>query len=429
MWPSLEGRFIGGRYEIGRHIATGGMATVYQGWDHRVERPVAIKVLCQLDETDPDAVARFKREAHATAVLNHPNVVRAYDFFAEHEYHYLIMEYVDGINLKQYLRWHGPIAPPAALHIAQQVCAALQAAHAHEFIHRDVKPQNILLDRRGTAKVTDFGIVHITHGPTLTSDGIVLGTADYVAPEQARGESLTPATDVYALGVVLYEMLTGRLPFTGPTPIAVATLHATAPVKPPSRVIPGLSPYVEAVVMRAMRKHPEHRYASAAAMTLAIRSARQALALRTVAAAPPARPALTQTARVPVGAGVGGPPDAPPAPPAEQASGEMGQRSVASPPGTSPTASDERARGRGASESESLGAEVAAVVEARVRATAARPEVAADPSVDLGPDEPRRAAAPVWVRVLVVTLSAVVLLAALLLFQVLTSGAGGIGMP
>lgn len=294
MWSSLEGLVIGGRYEIERHIATGGMAAVFLGWDHRVERPVAIKVLRQLEHADGPSIARFQREAHAAAMLNHANVVRAYDFVEDGGCYYLVMEYVDGLNLKQHLRRCGPLPAAEALRIVGQVCAALSAAHAQGFIHRDVKPQNILLDEHGVAKVTDFGIVHITQGPTMTTDGAVLGTADYIAPEQARGEQLSPATDVYAVGVVLYEMLTGRLPFTGPTPMAVATQHATASAPPPRTLMPSLSPYVEAVVMRALQKHPARRYDGAAAMAVAVRMAEEAL--RIPALAEP----LTERAREPI---------------------------------------------------------------------------------------------------------------------------------
>jgi eukaryotic-like serine/threonine-protein kinase len=308
MWASLEGLVIGGRYELGEHIATGGMAVVFRGWDHRVQRPVAIKMLRQLERADRPAVTRFRREAHAVAMLNHPKVVRAYDFFEEYGCSYLVMELVDGINLKQRLRGQGPLPQLEAIEVALQVCDALAAAHAQGFIHRDVKPQNILLDPSGAAKVADFGIVHITRGATLTTDGTVLGTADYIAPEQARGEALTPATDVYALGVVLYEMLTGRVPFTGPSPMAVATQHACEPVPPPSRVQPTISPYVESVVLRALHKQPCRRYQTATAFAVALQQVRDVLLGTSAApleltASHPSGPLATPTA-VPALAGV-----------------------------------------------------------------------------------------------------------------------------
>jgi tRNA A-37 threonylcarbamoyl transferase component Bud32 len=293
MWSSLEGTFVGGRYEIQRHIATGGMAAVFRAWDHRVERPVAVKVLRQLENADRLAIARFQREAHATAMLDHPNVVRVYDFFKDDGCYYLAMELVEGINLKQHLRRHGPLPAEEALGIAEQICRALEAAHANGFIHRDIKPQNVLLDLQGVARLTDFGIVHVTHGPTLTTGGLVLGTADYIAPEQARGEPLTPASDLYGVGVVLYEMLTGRLPFIAPTPVAVATLHATAKVVPPSHFRSDLSRYVEAVVLRSLQKAPERRYQNAAAMGLALRRAQGMVQLAASSLLAPSAPTTT----------------------------------------------------------------------------------------------------------------------------------------
>jgi serine/threonine-protein kinase len=279
MRSAIEGSHIGGRYAIQHHIATGGMAAVFAGWDERVQRPVAIKVLRQYDEADRMAVARFRREAEAAAMLDHPNIVRVYDFIEDESGRcFLIMELIEGPNLKQYLRRHDRLPIAQALAIAEHVCAALQAAHDRGFVHRDIKPQNILLDPSGRAKLTDFGIVHVGSGTTLTSGGLVLGTADYIAPEQARGDPLCPASDLYALGVVLYEILTGHVPFVGPTPMSVAMQHATAPVLPPGRLVPGLPRYVEAIVLRALRKAPDQRYRSALVMGTALRLARETLA-------------------------------------------------------------------------------------------------------------------------------------------------------
>ncbi len=277
MWSSLEGQFIGGRYSMVQHIALGGMAAVFRGWDHRLERPVAIKVLRQLDAADERAVARFQREAYVAATLDDPHVVRVYDFFEDAGCYYLIMEYVAGINLKQYLQRTGPLPAHEALAIAAQVCAGLQVAHQRGFVHRDIKPQNILLDGERVAKLTDFGIVYIAEGGALTSRGMVMGTADYIAPEQARGEPVTPVSDLYSAGVVLYELLTAHLPFTGPTPVAVAAQHAHAPVVPPSHHVPTISPYVDAIVLRAMQKVPSSRYRSATTMGLALRRALEML--------------------------------------------------------------------------------------------------------------------------------------------------------
>ena len=306
MWSSLEGLVIGDRYELLEHLATGGMAVVFKGWDHRVQRPVAIKMLRQLERADRDAVSGFQREAHAIAMLNHPNVVRAYDFFEEYGCCYLVMELVDGLNLKQRLRHGGPIPQVEAIAIAEQVCSALEAVHAQGFVHRDIKPQNILLDADGNVKVADFGIVHFQQSATLTADGMVLGTADYIAPEQARGEDLSPATDVYALGVVLFEMLTGQVPFTGATPTAVATRHASEAVPPPSRVMPAVSPFVEAIVLRALQKQPARRYQSAASFAEALQVGRELLS-----GTPAEQPNLTED--IPVGQLTAPAPDSAPA--------------------------------------------------------------------------------------------------------------------
>lgn len=270
MWTALEGVTVASRYELQAHLATGGMAAVFRGWDHRLCRPVAVKVLRQLEDADPSAIERFRREARSTAALQSPYIVEVYDFLRDDGCYYLVMELVEGVNLKERLAIDGPLAPEEAFAIAIQVCHGLQAAHTHGFIHRDIKPQNILLDPSGLAKLADFGIVHIARVQGFTTSGMVLGTADYISPEQAQGEPLAPTTDVYSLGVVLYEMLTALLPFEGTTPVAVALQHATAPVPPLRSIRPEIPPVVERVVMRALAKDPARRYASARAMATAL---------------------------------------------------------------------------------------------------------------------------------------------------------------
>ncbi len=266
MWTALEGVTVASRYELRTHLATGGMAAVFRGWDHRLCRPIAVKVLRQLDDADPSAIERFRREARSTAALQSPYIVEAYDFLRDDGCYYLVMEFVEGVNLKEHLTENGPLAPEDAFPVAIQVCRALQAAHAHGFIHRDIKPQNILLDPSGLAKLADFGIVHIPRAQGFTTSGMVLGTADYISPEQAQGEPLGPTTDIYSLGVVLYEMLTAVLPFEGTTPVTVALQHTSAPVPPLRAIRPEISPAVERVVMRALAKDPAWRYPSAQAM-------------------------------------------------------------------------------------------------------------------------------------------------------------------
>lgn len=270
MWTALEGVMVGGRYELSAHLASGGMATVFRGWDHRLRRPVAIKTLQGLDSAGAQDVERFRREARAAAALASPHIVEVYDFFSDEGCYYLVMELVEGVDLKRYLRQHGPLPVREALAIAAQICLALEESHAQGFIHRDIKPQNILLDAAGTAKLADFGIVQIPGARQCTSGGMVMGTADYVSPEQAQGLPLTPATDLYSLGVVLYEMLTGVPLFTGRTPVAVAMRHASTP--PPSlrKRNPAIPPVVERLVLRALAKDPLRRYPSARAMADAI---------------------------------------------------------------------------------------------------------------------------------------------------------------
>lgn len=270
MWTALDNAIVGGRYELREHLATGGMAVVFRGWDVRLRRAVAVKALRDLENADEAVIARFRREARAAAALQHPNIVEVYDFFEEDGCYYLVMELVEGPNLKQHLTMNGPLDAEVALRIAMQICSALEAAHEYGFIHRDIKPQNILLAPTGEAKLADFGIVRIPRDTAYTSSGTVFGTADYISPEQAQGLTLGATTDVYSLGVVLYEMLAGALPFTGTTPMAVAVKHATAPVPPPRRANPSIPPSVERVALRALRKSPGDRYASAYAMRVAL---------------------------------------------------------------------------------------------------------------------------------------------------------------
>ena len=298
----FEGTLIAGRYEILEHIATGGMASVFKTWDHRVERMVAMKVLRSLDKNDLRAVERFRREARAAAALTHPNAVTIYDFVEEMGQYFLVMEYIHGPTLKQLIAQRRQLQPREVLEIAAQVCAVLQVAHAQGFIHRDIKPQNIMLARTTAAvgtgigggsvlvKLTDFGIVRVVEDQGLTNSGIVLGTADYLSPEQARGEKLTASSDLYSLGVVMFEMLAGRPPFIGPTAVSIAMQHASV-VPPPLRQFNvTVPPAVEQIVQRALEKEPENRYGSAAEMQQALRDCARELSLaarRTPVPVPP----------------------------------------------------------------------------------------------------------------------------------------------
>src|SRR5437588_9245226 len=257
------------------------MASVFKTWDHRVERLVAIKVLRSLDKNDLRAVERFRREARAAAALAHPNAVTIYDFIEELSQYFLVMEYIHGPTLKKEIIDRRHLHALETLEIAAQVCAVLQVAHTSGFIHRDIKPQNIMLVSTNVStqgvnnllvKLTDFGIVRVAEDAGLTNSGIVLGTADYLSPEQARGERLTASSDLYSLGVVMFEMLTGRPPFVGPTAVSIAMQHASS--KPPSlRQFNHTIPLtVEQLVLRVLEKEPEDRFNSAAEMQQALRA-------------------------------------------------------------------------------------------------------------------------------------------------------------
>lgn len=270
---------IADRYEVISVIASGGMATVYRGWDHHINRYVAIKALHHPNRPgdDPFAVDRFRREAQAAAQIAHPNVVTVYDFVEDHNTQFLIMEFVDGMSLKRYIGEQGPLRPTRALDIAEQVCAALTAAHTRGMVHRDIKPQNILLTTDGRVRLTDFGIVYVTDSETLTHSGIVLGTADYLSPEQARGDPLTPTSDIYSLGIVLYEMLTGVPPFTGANPVAIAMQHTTQAVPLLRDSNPEVPHEIEAVLRMAVAKDARKRYRSAVMMGRALHACRKQL--------------------------------------------------------------------------------------------------------------------------------------------------------
>ncbi len=284
----FEGTLIAGRYEIREHIATGGMASVFKTWDHRVERIVAIKVLRSLDKNDLRAVERFRREARAAAALAHPNAVTIYDFVEETGQYFLVMEYIHGPTLKQLVTQRRQLQPREAIEIASQVCSVLQVAHARGFIHRDIKPQNIMLAWSGSSgslsdggawvKLTDFGIVRVAEDAGLTNSGIVLGTADYLSPEQARGETLTGSSDLYSLGVVMYEMLAGRPPFVGPTAVSIAMQHASANPPPLRQFSPQVPPVLEQLVNRMLEKETDDRFSSAVELQAALRACAKELA-------------------------------------------------------------------------------------------------------------------------------------------------------
>ena len=263
---------MGNRYEILEQLGGGGMAIIYKARDTFLNRMVTIKVLRPEYTSDEDFVKRFRREAQAIASLSHPNIVSIYDVGREADVHYLVMEYVEGDNLKNLIRQQGSIPPEQAVEIARQVSEALQHAHENNIVHRDVKPQNILITKGGRAKLTDFGIAREATTATLTQTDTIVGSVHYLSPEQARGETAGPRSDIYSLGIVLYEMVTGKLPFQGDTPIGVALKHIQDRPPSPSSLNPAVSSNLEKVITRAMAKIPADRYQTARNMSADLES-------------------------------------------------------------------------------------------------------------------------------------------------------------
>ncbi|HEX3785229.1 MAG TPA: Stk1 family PASTA domain-containing Ser/Thr kinase [Pseudonocardiaceae bacterium] len=265
-------RLLSNRYELGDTIGYGGMSEVHKGRDVRLSRDVAIKVLRADLARDPQFQERFRREAQNAAALNHPAIVAVYDTGeTTTEFGplpYIVMEFVDGRTLRDIVKTEGPLPSKRAMEVMADVCAALDFSHRHGIVHRDVKPANVMITRTGAVKVMDFGIARaVADGQAqMTQTAAVIGTAQYLSPEQARGESVDARSDVYAAGCVLFELLTGEPPFTGDSPVAVAYQHVREDPKPPSSLNPRVNPALDAIVLKAMAKGPANRYQSAAEM-------------------------------------------------------------------------------------------------------------------------------------------------------------------
>jgi eukaryotic-like serine/threonine-protein kinase len=262
---TLIGRNFDTRYVIERKLGSGGMADVYLAEDQELGRRVALKLLDDRHASDEQFVERFRREAQSAAGLNHPSIVSIFDRgYAEGTY-YIAMEYLDGRTLKELLVKNGPTPVPIAIDYARQILGALAFAHRNGIVHRDIKPHNIVVGGDGRLKVTDFGIAR-SGASQMTEAGSIVGTAQYLSPEQARGAPVDPRSDIYSLGVVLYEMLTGKVPFSGDTPVEIAMKHLSQVPEPPSELHDGIPHDLDAIVMRALAKDPEQRYATAEEM-------------------------------------------------------------------------------------------------------------------------------------------------------------------
>jgi serine/threonine protein kinase len=271
----MQFEVIGDRYQLQDPIGRGGMATIYRARDVRMDRVVAVKVLREVYSTDPKFVRRFQVEAKAASALQHPNIVQVYDYGQTDGNYYIVMELVEGTDLRRYLRSRGVLDVDRAIIIAHDVALGLGAAHRRDIVHRDVKPQNVLVGGGGSIKLTDFGIASVykdMNAERLTTTGMTLGTVQYYAPEQAQGQIVSPAADVYALGIVMYEMVTGHPPFDGDSPVAVAMQHIQDVPTPPSHLNPNLSPALEEIILRCLEKVPEMRFRDGSQLARALES-------------------------------------------------------------------------------------------------------------------------------------------------------------
>src|SRR5436190_21939052 len=288
---TLIDQVFDGRYRVVRKLGTGGMANVYLAEDQELGRSVAIKMLDERHSQDEQSVERFRREAKNAAGLSHPNIVSIYDRGQAEGTYYIAMEYLEGRTLKELLVTRRPTPIAVAIDYARQILSALGFAHRHGIVHRDIKPHNVVVAPDGRLKVTDFGIAR-SGTSQMTETGSIIGTAQYLSPEQAKGAPVTPASDIYSVGIVLYEMLTGSVPFTGDTPLEIAMKHLSATPMPPSEIRHDVPHELDSIVLRALAKNPEDRYQGSDEM-----DADLARAARGQAVAPETEEAATQVLR------------------------------------------------------------------------------------------------------------------------------------
>ncbi len=257
------GEILGGRYEILKRIGSGGMADVYMAKDQKLNRKVAVKVLKREYVDDEKFLKKFQREAQAIASLTHPNIVNIYDVGAENGINYIVMELVGGITLKEYIKKKGCISPQETVDISIQIASALSHAHNHHIIHRDIKPQNILISEDGMIKVTDFGIAKAANSNTVTSTATAIGSVHYISPEQAKGRFCDEKSDIYSLGITMYEMVTGKVPFDHENGVTIALMHLQNDIVPPSEIKEGIPDSLEKIILKCVMKKPEERYQTA----------------------------------------------------------------------------------------------------------------------------------------------------------------------
>ncbi|MEE0745510.1 MAG: Stk1 family PASTA domain-containing Ser/Thr kinase [Anaerovoracaceae bacterium] len=260
----MSNKVLAGRYELFERIGEGGMSVVYKAKDKLLNRFVAIKILKPQFINDSKFIDSFRRESQAAASLSHPNIVNIYDVGREGNIHYIVMELIEGKTLSDYIKEQGAMSYPKVIALSKQIAAALSFAHKNHIIHRDVKPHNIMITPNGTAKITDFGIAKAVNAATIVdnTDGII-GSVHYFSPEQARGGYVDEKSDIYSLGIVMYEMLTGQVPFDGDNPVNIALMHINGEMIPPSKLVDGVPPALEHIIMKCTDKYPINRYASA----------------------------------------------------------------------------------------------------------------------------------------------------------------------